>query len=343
MTEEAVQVEDEVPVPSDEEILLEIDNLCTYFYTDEGVAKAVDGVSWSIPKGKTVGLVGESGCGKSVTALSLLRLVQSPPGKIVDGSISYNDRDLLELDDGEMRKVRGNEISMIFQEPMTSLNPVYTIGNQIMEALLLHRDVNKPEAREIAVEMLEKVGIPAPEQRVDEYPHQLSGGMKQRAMIAMALSCNPNLLIADEPTTALDVTIQAQLLELLKDLQDRFGMSILLITHDLSVVAELADYVAVMYAGKIQEFSTAHNVFENPLHPYTQGLFESRPQIHGQKTRLTEIEGSVPSATRFPDGCRFHPRCPEKMDHCSEIDPPLQEVEDKHWVRCLLYEDQYSS
>ncbi len=333
-------VEDEIPRPAEEDLLLEVNNLTTYFYTDEGTARAVDGVSWSIPKGKTLGLVGESGCGKSVTALSILRLVQSPPGNIEAGEVLYKGKDLMALSESELRAIRGNEISMIFQEPMTSLNPVFTIGNQIIEAIMLHQDTTKSEARERAIEILNKVNMPDAEKRVDEYPHQLSGGMKQRAMIAMALSCNPNLLIADEPTTALDVTIQAQLLELLKDLQDDFGMSILLITHDLGVVAELADYVAVMYSGKIQEFADAHTIFHQPEHPYTKGLFESRPEIRKSDERLRVIEGMVPDATNFPSGCRFHPRCPEVMDHCSRVDPPLIKLEDGHWARCLLFEDE---
>ncbi len=340
MTEPALQKQEAVPRPEEENLLLEIRNLKTYFHTDEGVAKAVDGVNWSIPKGRTLGLVGESGCGKSVTALSVLRLIQSPPGRIESGEIRYRGQNLLDMEESELREIRGNEISMIFQEPMSSLNPVFTIGNQIQEAITLHQDLSGSKARKKAIEMLRKVNIPDAESRVDAYPHQLSGGMKQRAMIAMALSCNPSLLIADEPTTALDVTIQAQLLELLRELQDEFDMSILLITHDLGVIAELADYVAVMYAGKIQEFATADTVFHEPKHPYTEGLFESRPQIRQGKQRLRVIHGSVPDATRFPSGCRFHPRCPEKMDHCPDVDPPLIQVDDCHWARCLLYEEE---
>jgi len=319
--------------------LLEVDRLKTYFHTDEGVARAVDDVSWSIPEGKTLGLVGESGCGKSVTALSILRLIQSPPGRIEQGDIRYRGKNILEMNDQELRQLRGNEISMIFQEPMSSLNPVYTIGNQIVEAITLHQDVSSEEARERAIEMLEKVNIPDADSRIDAYPHQLSGGMKQRAMIAMALSCNPQVLIADEPTTALDVTIQAQLLELLRELQEDLNMSILLITHDLGVVAELADYVAVMYAGKIQEFAPAQTIYDEPKHPYTEGLFRSRPKISGGKQRLDAIHGSVPDATNFPPGCRFHPRCPDEMDHCSKQAPPMRKVDRDHWVRCLLYEN----
>ncbi len=333
------ETKDVIPRPREQDLLLEVRDLRTYFHTDEGVARAVDGVSWSIPEGKTLGLVGESGCGKSVTALSILRLVETPPGRIESGEIQYRDRNILEMNEAELRSIRGNEISMIFQEPMSSLNPVFTIGNQITEAITLHQDVSGNEARERAIDMLRKVNIPDAESRVDAYPHQLSGGMKQRAMIAMALSCNPNLLIADEPTTALDVTIQAQLLELLRDLQEDMNMSILLITHDLGVVAELTDYVAVMYAGQIQEFADTHTIFNNPKHPYTKGLFESRPTIHGREQRLRVIHGSVPDATDFPEGCRFHPRCPEVMSRCSDVDPPMRPVDDNHWVRCLLYDD----
>jgi len=345
MTATEDEAHEAIPRPAaDEELdaLIEVRNLRTHFHTDEGVAKAVDGVNWSIPRGRTLGLVGESGCGKSVSALSILRLIQSPPGRIESGEILYRGEDILTMNESELREIRGNEISMIFQEPMSSLNPVFTIGNQIEEAITLHQDVSGNEARKRAIEMLRKVNIPDAESRVDAYPHQLSGGMKQRAMIAMALSCNPQLLIADEPTTALDVTIQAQLLELLKDLQEEFDMSILLITHDLGVVAELADYVAVMYAGKIQEFGDADTIFHDPKHPYTEGLFESRPQIRQHRKRLKVIHGSVPDATRFPSGCRFHPRCPEKMDHCPDVDPPMLEVEENHWARCLLFEEDSS-
>ena len=339
MTETARKTDEEIPRPAEENLLLEVKDLRTYFHTGDGVARAVDGVSWSIPEGKTLGLVGESGCGKSVTALSILRLIQSPPGRIEGGEIRYRGKNILEMNEAELRDLRGNEISMIFQEPMSSLNPVYTIGNQIIEAITLHQDVSHDEARERAIEMLRKVNIPDAESRVDAYPHQLSGGMKQRAMIAMALSCNPQVLIADEPTTALDVTIQAQLLELLKELQDELNMSILLITHDLGVVAELADYVAVMYAGQIQEFAPAETIYNDPKHPYTKGLFRSRPDASVRKQRLEVIHGSVPDATEFPDGCRFHPRCPDEMDHCSKQDPPMLKVDDNHWVRCLLFEE----
>ena len=303
------------------EPLIDIKNLCTQFFVDEGVVKAVDDVSLTIPKGKTLGLVGESGSGKSVTALSIIRLISSP-GRIVRGSITLHDGkdsvELTELPEPEMRKLRGDTISMIFQEPMTSLNPVFTVGAQIMEAIRLHQKVDKAEARNRAIEMLRKVKVPAPERRVREYPHQFSGGMRQRVMIAMALACNPRLLIADEPTTALDVTIQAQILDLLRELQDENGMSILLITHDLGIIAEVASEVAVMYASKIVEQAPVAELFSNPRHPYTHGLFASKltPQTK-RGERLLSIDGMVPSPLRFPPGCKFHPRCPHAKDECS--------------------------
>ncbi|NQT82166.1 ABC transporter ATP-binding protein [bacterium] len=317
--------------------LLRVIELRTYFFTDEGTARAVDGVSFEIPKGKTLGLVGESGCGKSVTALSILRLVPSPPGKIEGGSVYFRETNLLKLSEPQMRKVRGNDISMVFQEPMTSLNPVFTVGNQIMEVLRLHQKKSKKEAREMTIELLGQVNIPLPEQRINEYPHQMSGGMKQRVMIAMALACNPELLIADEPTTALDVTIQAQLLELLNELQAQLGMSILLITHDLGVIAETADSVAVMYAGKIVEYTSAENLFGSPKHPYTLGLFDSLPKMGTRKSKLPVIRGNVPNPIMFPRGCRFHPRCPRVMDICREEEPPLREIEEGHKTACHLY------
>jgi oligopeptide/dipeptide ABC transporter ATP-binding protein len=317
--------------------LLRILDLQTHFYTDEGTARAVDGVSFEIPKGKTLGLVGESGCGKSVTALSIMRLVPSPPGKIEKGSILFGETDLLKLSEPQMRKIRGNDISMVFQEPMTSLNPVFTIGNQITEVLRLHQKMRRKEAREKAVELLFQVGIPLPEQRIDEYPHQLSGGMKQRIMIAMALACNPELLIADEPTTALDVTIQAQLLDLLNQLQEKFTMSILLITHDLGVIAETAESVAVMYAGKIVEYASAENLFASPKHPYTVGLFGSLPKIGRKGGRLSVIPGNVPNPLYFPQGCRFHPRCPREMEICRKEEPELNTVAQDHKAACHLY------
>jgi oligopeptide/dipeptide ABC transporter ATP-binding protein len=320
------------------EPLITIDHLKTYFYTDDGVVKAVDDVSLAIPKGKTLGLVGESGCGKSVTALSLMRLI-GVPGKIAGGSIRMHDGagpvELTALSEPEMRRVRGAEISMIFQEPMTSLNPVFTIGNQIAEAIRLHQNVGKAEARTRAIEMLHRVKIPEPAKRVDEYPHQFSGGMRQRAMIAMALSCNPRLLIADEPTTALDVTIQAQILDLLRELQASVGMSILIITHDLGIIAEMADEVAVMYASKVVEYAPVEELFAGPLHPYTDGLFKSRPQMgKSKRQRLRTIVGMVPSPLRFPSGCKFHPRCPYAQDRCATEEPELRAIAPSHQARC---------
>ena len=317
--------------------ILRVVNLQTRFHTDDGIARAVDGVSFEIPKGKTLGLVGESGCGKSVTALSIMRLIASPPGKIVGGAVLFNDKDLLKLSEAQMRRVRGNEISMVFQEPMTSLNPVFTIGNQIMEVIRLHQRLSKGEAKDKTIELLGQVRIPLPEQRIREYPHQLSGGMKQRVMIAMALACNPAVLIADEPTTALDVTIQAQLLELINELQGRLHMSVLLITHDLGVVAETADSVAVMYAGKIVEYTSAENLFASPKHPYTVGLFGSLPKLGEKRGKLAVIPGNVPNPLYFPPGCRFHPRCSQVMDVCREAVPPLSEVAAGHRAACLLY------
>ena len=317
--------------------LICIKDLRTSFFTPDGEVKAVDGVSFEIEEGKTLGLVGESGCGKSVTALSILRLVPFPPGRVVGGEIFYRGRDLLKLKGEEMRKIRGNEISMIFQEPMTSLNPVFTIGNQIGEAIRLHQGLGKKETREKTIEMLRLVKIADPETRVDDYPHQLSGGMRQRVMIAMALSCNPSLLIADEPTTALDVTIQAQILELMKELKDRLGMSLLLITHDLGVVAERADEVAIMYAGKIVEQATAKAIFNRPLHPYTVGLLNSLPRVGAnKKKRLEAIPGMVPSPLELPSGCRFRDRCPKASGICAGAEPQLVKKEQDHWVSCYF-------
>jgi len=314
--------------------LLEVRNLRTVFDTDDGQVQAVNGVSFEVRPGETLGVVGESGCGKSVTAFSILRLIPSPPGRIVGGEVLLRGRDLLTLSDDAMRRLRGNEISMIFQEPMTALNPVYTVGDQIMEAVRLHQKVGKKEARRRAVEMLKKVGIPSPEQRVDEYPHQLSGGMRQRVMIAMALSCNPALLIADEPTTALDVTIQAQILELLKGLQAELGMAMILITHDLGVIAETADRVAVMYAGKVVEYTDIRTLFASPRHPYTIGLLESIPRMTERKERLSVIPGTVPPPTAFPPGCAFHPRCPFLNDVCRREEQRLEPCGEGHEVRC---------
>ncbi|KXK54674.1 MAG: ABC transporter ATP-binding protein [Chlorobi bacterium] len=306
--------------------LLEIKGLQTFFHTDDGIAKSVDGVSYEVDRGETLGVVGESGCGKSVTALSVMRLIPMPPGKIEGGEILFNGRDLLKLTEEEMREIRGNEISMIFQEPMTSLNPVFTIGHQIDEAVILHQKVSKAEAKNRSIEMLRLVGIPAPEQRYGEYPHQLSGGMRQRVMIAMALSCNPQLLIADEPTTALDVTVQAQILELINKLQKELGMGVVMITHDLGVIAEVSDRVAVMYGGKIVEYSLVDEIFHNPKHPYTIGLLDSIPRMGEHHTRLNTIEGTVPAATSYPKGCHFCTRCSFADQKCWAEEPPLIDV-----------------
>ena len=317
-------------------MLLEVKNLSTYFHTADGLARAVDGISFEVAEGETLGLVGESGCGKSVTALSILRLVDLP-GRIESGEILLRGRDLLRLSKRQMRQVRGAQISMIFQEPMTSLNPVFTIGDQIVEAVRLHQKKGPEEARGLAVDMLRRVGIPGPEQRVDEYPHQLSGGMKQRVMIAMALVCRPALLIADEPTTALDVTIQAEILDLLAELQREFGMAVLLITHNLGIVAGMARRVLVMYAGRLAEFSPTEDLFENPRHPYTLALFKSIPRLDAQrKERLEAIQGQVPSPTYWPTGCRFHPRCPLAIDICPREQPPLEEKRPGHWSACWV-------
>lgn len=316
--------------------LLEVKNLKTYFYTEDGVVKAVDGVSFYVNEGETVGLVGESGCGKSQTSLSIMRLI-SHPGKIADGEIYFNGQNLLGLSDNEMRKIRGNDISMIFQEPMSSLNPVFTVGFQISEALMLHHGLSKDEARKKAVEMLRLVGIPEPEKRVDEYPHQMSGGMRQRVMIAMALSCNPKLLIADEPTTALDVTIQAQILDLMRDLRRKFNTSIIMITHDLAVIAEMADRVIVMYTGKIVEEAPVRQLFKNPSHPYTQGLINSIPKLHMESERLEAIGGTVPNPLNLPPGCRFANRCKYAKDICRQKEPPVVEIESDHRVACWLH------
>ena len=322
--------------------LLDIRDLKTYFHTDDGIVRAVDGVSLSIAPEKTLGLVGESGCGKSITAFSTMRLIPSPPGKIEHGQILFHKDpesdpiDLTQLNPKgtQMRDIRGNDIAMIFQEPMTSLSPVHTVGNQIAEAIMLHQNADKKEARERAIDALNKVRLPRPDRQVDAYPHELSGGMRQRAMIAMALSCNPSLLIADEPTTALDVTVQAQILDLMRHLQSDIGMAIMLITHDLGVVASMADYVAVMYLGKIVEYSDTRTVFKNPRHPYTKGLLNSIPQV-GQKRRLVPIEGTIPDPFEIPQGCAFAPRCPHAMDKCRE-EPQLLEIESGHRVSCWL-------
>ncbi len=320
--------------------LLEVSNLKTYFYTEDGVVPAVDGVDFNLKPGTTLGIVGESGCGKSITSMSIMRLVPTPPGKIVEGEITFDSKKTLELSETEMRKIRGNDISMIFQEPMTSLNPVFTIGSQIMESIMIHQKLDKKAARKKCVEMLQIVGIPRADEVINDYPHQFSGGMRQRAMIAMALSCNPKLLIADEPTTALDVTIQAQILELMKDLKEKLNTAIMLITHDLGVVAEMADHVIVMYAGKVVEEANVVDLFKDPQHPYTVGLMKSKPNLDGKAKRLDVISGSVPNPLAMPQGCTFHPRCSHAMDICREKAPNLKEIELGRKVRCWLYDKE---
>ena len=321
--------------------LLEVKNLRTYFHTDDGVVKSVDDVSFEVKRGKTLGVVGESGCGKSITSLSIMQLVEIPPGKIESGEILYEGEDLLKKSKDEMRKIRGGEIAMIFQEPMTSLNPVFTVGQQIMEALTLHTDLDKAAAKERAIEMLKLVKIPLPEKRFNEYPHQLSGGMRQRVMIAMALSCNPKLLICDEPTTALDVKIQAQILDLINELKEKLGTSIMMITHDLGVIAEVADDVMVMYAGKIVEYGDADAIFEHPKHPYTHGLMGCIPKLTDEDhARLSVIEGMVPSFDDMPKGCAFCPRCTEAKAICRERMPELVDV-DGQKVRCFKYTSEW--
>jgi len=313
--------------------ILDVRDLRVFFHSDQGVARAVDGVSFQVHAGKTLGIVGESGCGKSVTCLGVLRLITSPPGEIAGGEVFFDGVDVLKMDDKSMRGIRGNHIAMIFQEPMTSLNPVFTCGDQVMEAVVLHQKVSKTEARQRALEMFKLVGINDPEQRLDQYPHSLSGGLRQRVMIAMALACSPSLLICDEPTTALDVTIQAQILQLLKGLQERLGMAMILITHDLGVIAEVADEVAVMYAGKIVEMGSVRSIYHEPQHPYTAGLQAAIPHIGARKERLNQIDGTVPSPLNFPKGCRFHPRCPVAVDRCRSEEPPLVTT-NNHAVAC---------
>jgi peptide/nickel transport system ATP-binding protein len=323
------------------ETVLEVKNLQTHFFTRTGIAKAVDGVSFDLKRGETLGIVGESGCGKSVTALSILRLVADPPGRIVGGEILLNDRNILAMSEEELKQIRGNEISMIFQEPMTSLNPVINIGDQIAETILLHQGLSNSAAMEKAVDMLKLVNIPEPERRVKEYPHQLSGGMRQRVMIAMALSCNPRVLIADEPTTALDVTIQAQILDLILELKERLGAAVIMITHDLGVIAETAQRVVVMYAGRKIEETDVVSLFQNPLHPYTHGLLASVPHLallsgKEQKAtdRLAEIPGIVPALTALPQGCRFAPRCQHADDQCRAEYPRYEKKAPGHWAAC---------
>jgi peptide/nickel transport system ATP-binding protein len=314
--------------------LLEVRDLRTYFSVDGGELRAVDGVSFSVAPGRTLGIVGESGCGKSMTALSIMGLIPQPPGRIVGGEIRFDGVDLLKLKPAELRERRGNQISMIFQEPMTSLNPAFTVGDQIVEGILRHRPVTKQQAREHAIEMLRRVRIPSPERRIDEYPHKLSGGMRQRVMIAMALACDPKLLIADEPTTALDVTIQAQILELMRQLRDETGAAIMVITHDLGVIAEIAHEVIVMYAGKVVERAEVADLFREPQHPYTIGLLGSIPKLTEIQPRLTTIEGMVPNPLAMPEGCRFHPRCPFAVDQCRAAEPPLREIRPGQFAAC---------
>ncbi|SEA42522.1 oligopeptide transport system ATP-binding protein [Thalassobacillus cyri] len=320
--------------------ILEVKDLHTHFFTKAGTVKAVDGVSFSVKPGETLGIVGESGSGKSITAMSVMKLVPSPPGKIVSGDIRFNGESLLLKKEKEMRKIRGKDISMIFQDPMTSLNPVFSVEKQMMETILTHENMNKQQARNRAIELLDLVGIPDAAKRLKNYPHEFSGGMRQRVMIAMALACNPKVLIADEPTTALDVTIQAQILDLLKKLQQELGMAIIMITHDLGVVAEVCDRVMVMYAGKPVEFSSVKELFDHPKHPYTWGLLSSIPQIHNRKERLEAIKGLPPDLRDLAKGCSFAPRCTHVKEECLTKDPALLEDETDHFVRCLLYEQE---
>ncbi len=321
------------------DLLLSVNDLQTHFHTENGVIPSVNGVSFDIKEGETIAVVGESGCGKSVTSLSIMGLVGSP-GKVEGGEILFEGKDLTKLTKQEMRKLRGNELAMIFQEPLTSLNPLFTVGNQISESIKLHQKLGKRDAKQKSIEMLKKVGIPRAEKVYSSYPHSLSGGMRQRVMIAMALSCNPKLLIADEPTTALDVTIQAQILELMKKLTSEYNTSIMVITHDLGVVAEMVDTVIVMYAGQVVEHTDVFTLFKDPKHPYTKGLLESTPKIHELKDELQSIEGTVPSPANMPYGCRFHPRCPFAMDKCINEEPTLEQVVSGHKVRCWLYEEE---
>ncbi len=322
--------------------LLEIRNLKTFFYTEDGIVHAVDGVDLEVYPGEVLGIVGESGCGKSVTSLSVMRLI-GQPGKVVEGEIFFEGKDLLKVSEAEMMKVRGNRISMIFQQPQTSLNPVFRVGEQIDEVLSIHQDFGKETARARTIELLKQVGIPEPERRAQAFPHELSGGMAQRVMIAMALACVPDLLIADEPTTALDVTIQAQILDLMRNLRTQLGSAVILITHDLGVIAEMADRVAVMYAGQVVEQTSIHDLFKNPLHPYTVGLIGSTPVLGKVREKLDVIPGSVPNLVNLPKGCRFAPRCHERVNHnltvCTDKEPDLIQAQNGHQIRCWLYED----
>ncbi len=329
------------------EHLLEVKGLKTYFHMHDYLVRAVDGVDFYLDKNETLGIVGESGCGKSVMSLSIMRLVPTPPGNIENGEVLLEGRDLLKLSDDEMRKIRGNRISMIFQEPMTSLNPVYTIGYQISESLMLHRGMTKENALKESARLLDLVGMPDPQERVKEYPFQLSGGLRQRAMIAMALACQPSILIADEPTTALDVTIQAQILRLMKELKEKTNSAIIFITHDLAVIASFVDRVIVMYAGVVVESAPVREIFKNPMHPYTVGLLESVPKLgstkynpDGSKNLLNIIPGSLPDPKRFPKGCRFAPRCKKATEKCFNYEPEIVEIEKNHTVRCFLYSDE---
>jgi oligopeptide/dipeptide ABC transporter ATP-binding protein len=324
------------------EILIELRNLKTYFYTEDGVVKAVDGVDFTVGRGEVLGLVGESGCGKSVTSLSIMRLI-SPPGQIVEGEIYFEGKDLLKLSEADMVQMRGDRMSMIFQQPQSSLNPVFKVGDQVAEVLRIHQGMNKQQSWERAVDLLRLVGIPDPEKKANAYPHEMSGGQAQRVMIAMALALNPQLLIADEPTTALDVTIQAQILDLMRDLRNRMDTAVILITHDLGVIAEMADRVAVMYAGRIVEQTDVRTLFARPLHPYTQGLMASIPVLGQVKEMLDVIPGSVPNLINLPAGCRFAPRCRARMEYqlkiCTELEPELLPIAPKHTVRCWMYQD----
>ncbi len=317
--------------------LLRVKDLATYFFTDKGTVKAVDGNSFVINKGETLGVVGESGCGKSITAMSILNLIEEP-GKIVKGSIQFEGKELIGIGDEGIRKVRGNDISMIFQEPMTSLNPVLKIGFQISEPLILHQNMSKEEAELKAIEMVDMVGIPRPKKIINCYPHELSGGMRQRIMIAIALACNPKLLIADEPTTALDVTIQAQILKLMNDLQEKTNTAIMMITHDLGVIAQVADHVMVMYSGKIVEYAPVEKLFNNPSHPYTIGLLNSIPKLDSEEKRLNTIEGVVPNPMELPQGCYFAPRCKKAMEICKKQQPGTYKIDDEHTVNCFLFD-----
>lgn len=321
------------------EALLQVKNVATHFSTEEGIVKAVQDVSFEVNAGQVLGVVGESGCGKSVTSMTILRLIPQPQGKIVNGEIIFDGKNLLDLSEEEMRKIRGNKISLISQDPMTSLNPVLTIGEQIMEAIILHQGLNKADAKKKAIEMLRQVGIPSPEERVDQYPHEFSGGMRQRAIIAMALSCEPQLLIADEPTTALDVTIQAQILDLMRKIKTERNAAIMLITHDLGVVAEMCDMVAVMYAGKVVEYTDVRSLFKRPSHPYTIGLLNSIPKIEDEKDRLVPIDGQPPNLVHLPKGCSFAPRCSEVQSVCNTKEPSMLKVAEGQYCRCLLREE----